>query len=138
MQEGHLLFCDLVHQLVDLIQQEQPPLSVLGPGNTGVDAASDLVYIVSNMMYFRPQLLDLLRGAGLYGISLNDSDEIGPFAEATPFGLAGEQLVLRWGQFNVQVVLFYWPGYNITSNFIFSYDKSRCDRSGFCFVNICF
>ena len=39
----HLFFGNLVHQLIDLIQQEQPPLGVLGPGNPGVDAAGDLV-----------------------------------------------------------------------------------------------
>ena len=43
MQEGHLLFCNLVHQLVDLIQQEQAPLGVLRPGDAGIDTPGDLV-----------------------------------------------------------------------------------------------
>ena len=35
-------FRNLIHQLIDLIQQEQPPLGILGPGNANIDAAGDL------------------------------------------------------------------------------------------------
>ena len=82
MQEGHLLFCDLIHQLVDLIQQEQAPLGVLGPGDSGVDAAGDLVNIVSDVVDLRPQFLDLLGGPGTDGHPFDQPDEVGPPGEA--------------------------------------------------------
>ena len=97
----------MVHQLVDLIQQEQPPLGILGPGDSGVDAAGDLIYIVANVVDLRPQLLDLLGGAGADGVPLNDPHEVGPLGEAAPLGLGCQGLVLRGGQFNVKMMLFY-------------------------------
>ncbi len=39
-----------VHQLINLFQQTQTPFGVLGSGDTGVNAAGDLVDVISNLM----------------------------------------------------------------------------------------
>ena len=102
----HLFFGNLVHQLIDLIQQEQPPLGVLRPGDPGVDAAGNLVYIVPNVVDLRPKLLDLLGGAGPDGHSLDETDQVGPPGETALPGLGHQPLILRWCQLNVKVVFF--------------------------------
>ena len=83
-----LLLCDPIHQLVDLIQQEQTPLGILGPGNPGVDTAGDLVDVISNVVDFRPQFLDLLGGASLDLCALDQTAQVGRLGESTAAGTA--------------------------------------------------
>ena len=77
----------MIHQLINLIQQIQPPARVLCFGDPGVDAAGDLIDVISNMMDLRPQGFDLLGGPGFNRLSLNESDKKGPFREAALFRL---------------------------------------------------
>lgn len=64
-QERSLLFSNLIHQLIDLIQQTQTSSGILGPGNPLVDAPGDLIDVIADMMNLRAQLFDLLGWTGL-------------------------------------------------------------------------
>ena len=101
-----LFFTNLIHQLVDLIQQEQAPFGILGPGDAGVDAAGDLVDVIADVVDLCPQFLDLLGGPGADGRPFDQPDEVGPPGEAALLGLGHQPLVLRRRQFNVKVMLF--------------------------------
>ena len=103
-----LLLCDLVHQLIDLIQQEQPPPGVLRSGDTSVDATGNLVNIHTDFVHLPTEVLDLLGRPGMNRITLNQPDEERPLGQAALPGLVTEQLVLCRGQFNVQMVHFFF------------------------------
>ena len=92
-----LFLCNLVHQLIDLIQQVQSLARVLCLGNPGVDAAGDLVGVISNMVDLRAQGLDLLGGPGLDLRALQQSNNKQPLCDPTLFGFIGQQLVLLRG-----------------------------------------
>ena len=102
----HLLFSDLVHQLIDLIQQEQPPLGILCLGDTSVDAACNLVDVISDMMYFCPQFLDLLRRAGFDFCSLDQAAKVGCLGESTAAGTALQTLLFLLRQPQAYFVFF--------------------------------
>lgn len=104
----HLLFRHLVHQLIDLVQQVQPSLGILRPGDSGVNAAGDLVDVVADVMDLRAQGLDLLGGTGLDRLPLDKADQEGPFGQAAIAGLPAQQLVLLWCEFDMKVVLFFF------------------------------
>ena len=65
--DRHLLFRHLVHQLIDLIQQVQPALGILRPGDPCVDTAGNLVDVVSDVMDLCAQGTDFLEGRALTG-----------------------------------------------------------------------
>ena len=56
---GHLSFRQLVHQLIYLIQQIQPMSGVLWSGDARVDAAGDLVDVVTDVMDLGSKFTDL-------------------------------------------------------------------------------
>ena len=99
-----LFFSNLIHQLVDLIQQEQAPLGVLGPGDPDVDAAGDLVDVYTDFVDFPTKVLDLLDRLYREWNFLNKPDEVGPPGEAALLGLGHQPLVLRRRQFDVDMM----------------------------------
>ena len=111
--DGHLLLRRLVHELIDPLQQVQPPSGVLRSGNSGVDAAGDLVDVHADFMHLSAQGLDLRRGERLDRLLFQEAGEEGPLGQAALSGLGGQQTVLLWGQLYVQVVRFFFR-YGIT------------------------
>ena len=72
----------------------QPPLGVLGAGNSGVDAAGDLVNIVADVVSLRAQILDLLGGTGADLPALQKPYYERPLGQTALLGLFRQQPVL--------------------------------------------
>lgn len=62
-------------------------MGILRRGNPSIDAAGDLVHIVSDGMNLPPKGFELFVLTDLGRIALNEADEIGPLAESTLLGI---------------------------------------------------
>ena len=82
-------------------------LGIFSRGDTGIDAAGDLVDVIANVMDLRAEVLDLLRRSGPDRSPINELDDISPFAQSAEFGLTAELLILLRRQFDVQMMFFF-------------------------------
>ena len=55
-------------------------LGILCCGDTGIDAAGDLVDVVADVMDLRAEVLDFLGGSGPNRRTVDEPDDISPFA----------------------------------------------------------
>lgn len=101
---GDSFLGNLIHQLIDLIQQEQPSLGVSGFGNASIDAPGDLVDVHPDFVNLPTEVLDLLRGLGPDRSALHKPDEVGPFAQAAGLCLFRQALVLLRRQCDVKMM----------------------------------
>ena len=83
-------------------------LGILCCGDTGIDAAGDLVDVVADVMDLRAEVLDFLGGSGPDRSPVDEPDDISPFTQPAEFGLTAELLILLRRQLNVQMVFFFW------------------------------
>ena len=111
-----LLFLrNLVHQFIDLIQQVQPLACVLCLGDPGVNAAGDLIDVISDVMDLRPQIFDFLGGAGPNRSFFQKAYNESSFRKSALLGLCGEQLILCWSQFQVKMMCIAFVGHALCS-----------------------
>ena len=83
-------------------------LGILCCGDTGIDAAGDLVDVVADVMDLRAEVLDFLGRSGSDWSTIDEPDDISPFAQSTEFGLTAELLILLRRQLDMQMVFFFW------------------------------
>ena len=83
-------------------------LGILCCGDTGIDAAGDLVDVVADVMDLRAKVLNLLGGSGPNRRTVDEPNDISPFTQPAEFGLLAELLILLRRQLDVQMVFFFW------------------------------
>ena len=82
-------------------------LGILCCGDTGIDAAGDLVDVVADVMDLRAKVLNLLGGSGPNRRTVDEPNDISPFTQPAEFGLLAELLILLRRQFDMQMVFFF-------------------------------
>ena len=82
-------------------------LGILCCGDTGIDAAGDLVDVVADVMDLRAEVLNLLGGSGPNRRTVDEPNDISPFTQPAEFGLLAELLILLRRQFDMQMVFFF-------------------------------
>lgn len=63
-------------------------MGILRRGNPSIDAAGNLIHVVSNGVDFPPKGFELFVLTDLGRIALNETDQIGPLAEPALLGVA--------------------------------------------------
>ena len=82
-------------------------LGILCCGDTGIDAAGNLVDVVADVMDLRAEVLNLLGGSGPNRRTVDEPNDISPFTQPAEFGLLAELLILLRRQFDMQMVFFF-------------------------------
>lgn len=123
-----ITFRHLIEKFIYLVQQVQPPLGILHLGDPGVDAAGDLVDVISNVVDLRAQSFDFLGWAGLDWLALDEPHQKDPLAQATLFGLLTQQFILLRCQFHVEMVSLFRNDFTLLS---FGMQKAAAPAAAF-------